>query len=138
MVRPPSLLCVTIVLLFQGIPRRLPVTDPILPGLAHVPFHDIVGRKLRREEQDAEKVLVCARPRRHSQRILCGCRLRLALKNGGDALPIERQADAKLVLVFQILGLVLAIKTWVQVYYRLDAVSAVLRHDNPFRCSFLL
>ena len=33
-VRPPSLLCLIIVLLFQGIPRRLPVTDPILPGLA--------------------------------------------------------------------------------------------------------
>ena len=103
-----------------------------------MPFHDIVGRTLRREEQDAEKVLVRARPRRHGRRILCGCRLRLALKNGGDALPMERQADAKLVLVFQKLGLVFAIKTWVQVYYRLDAVSAVLRNDNPFRCSFLL
>ena len=137
-VRSPSLLCVTIVLLFEGIPRRLPVTHPILPGLAHVLFHDIVGRTLRREEQDAEKVLVRARPRRHGRRILCGCRLRLALKNGGDALPMERQAHAKLVLVFQKLSLVFSIKTWVQVYYRLDAVSAILHHDNPFRCPFLL
>ena len=60
-------------------------------------FHDIVGRTLRREEQDAEKVLVRARPSCHGRRILCGCRLRRDLKNGGDALPMERQADAKLV-----------------------------------------
>ena len=96
-VRPPSLLCVTIVFLFQGIPRRLPVTDPILAGLAHELFYDIVGRTLCREEQDAEKILVRARPRR---RILCGYRLRLALKNGGDSLPMGRRAGAKLVLVF--------------------------------------
>ena len=38
-VRPPSLLYVTIVLIFEGIQRRLPVTDPpILPGLADVLF----------------------------------------------------------------------------------------------------
>ena len=111
-VRPPSLLSVTIVLLFQGIPRRLPVTDPILPGLSHVLFHDILGRMLRREEQNAEKILVRARPRRHGRRILCGCRLRLAQKNGSDALPMERQADAKFVLVFQKLGLIFAIKTY--------------------------
>ena len=134
-VRPPSLLCVTIVLLFQGISRRLPVTDPILPGLAHVPFYDIVGRTLCREEQCAETFLVRARPRRHSRRILCGYRLRLALKKGGDALPTERQADAKLVLVFQKVGLLFPIKTWVQVYYRLDPVSIMLRHDNPVRSS---
>ena len=63
--RPPSLLCVTIVVPFQGIPRRLPITDPIFLDLAHVLFHDIVGRTLRREERDAEKVLVRARQRRH-------------------------------------------------------------------------
>ena len=94
-----------------------------------------MGRTLCREEQDAEKILVRAGPRRHSWRILCGYRLRLALKNGGDALPMERQADAKLVLVFQKEGLVFAIKTWVQVYYHLDAVSIMLRHDNPVRSS---
>ena len=74
-------------------------------------FYDVMGRTLRREEQDAEKVLVRARPRRHSRRFLCDYRLRLALKNGGDALPMERQADAKLALVFQKVGLVFAIKT---------------------------
>ena len=110
-VRPPSLLCVTTVLRLQGITRQLPITDPILPGLAHMVFYDIVGRTLRREEQDAEKVLVRARPRRHSRRILGDYRLRLALKNGCDALPMERQADAKLALVFQKVVLVFAIKT---------------------------
>ena len=110
-VRPPNLLCVTIVLLLQGITRRLPVSDPIFPDLAHMIFYDIVGRTLRREEQDHEKVLVRARPRRHSRRILCDYRLRLTLKNGGDALPMERQADAKLALVLKIVSLVFAIKT---------------------------
>ena len=110
-VRPPSLFFVTITLLLQGIPRRLPVTDPILPDLAHVLSYDIVDRTLRRKEQGAKKVLVCARPRRHSRRILCDYRLRLALNNGGDALPMERQADAKLALVLKKVGLVFPVKT---------------------------
>ena len=98
-------------------------------------FYNIVGRTLGGEEQDVDKVLVRARPRRHGRRILFGCRLRLVLKNGGDPLPMERQADAKLVLVFQNVGLVFAIKTWAEVYYHLDAV--MLHHDNPVRCSLL-
>ena len=61
-------------------------------------FHNTVGRTLRREGQDAEKIIVRARPRRHGRRILCGCRLRLALKNDGDALSMERQADRSLSL----------------------------------------
>ena len=134
---PPNLVCVTIVLLFEGIPRRLPGTNPMLLGSSDVLFHEIVGKTLRLKEQDAEKVLVRARPRRHGLNILCGCRLRLVLKNGGDALPMERQVDTKLVLVLQKVGLVFAIKTWVQIYYRLDAVSIMLRHDNPARCSLL-
>ena len=135
MIRLHSLLCVTIVIRFKDIPRSLPATDPILPGLVHVRFHDIVVRTLRGEENYAEKILVRARPRHHARRILCVCRLRLALKNGSDALPMERQADAKFVLLFQNVGPCFATKTWVEVYYRLDAISVKLRHNNPVRYS---
>ena len=100
-------------------------------------LHDIVGRTLCRGEEDAETFVVRARPRRHGRRILCGCRFWLALKNSGDALPMERQTDVKLVLILKKAGLAFAMNTWVEVYYRLDAVSVMLRHDNPTRCSLL-
>ena len=101
MVRPSSLLGVAVVRLFQGILCCLSVTDPILPGLAHVLFYHVVGRTLRGEEQDAEEVLVRALPRCHGRGILSGWRLQIALENGGDALSMELQDDAKLVLVIQ-------------------------------------
>ena len=107
-----------------------PVTDPILPGLAHVPFHDVVGRTLRGEEQHAEEVLVRALPRCHARRVLCGCRFRIALENGRDVLPIERQDDAKPVLVLQTPDLIFAIKTWTEIQHCLDAVGIMLRHDT--------
>ena len=58
---------------------------PHLPGSCHVLFYDVVGRTLRGEEQNAEEVLVCALPRCHGRRILCDCRLWIALENGDDA-----------------------------------------------------
>ena len=129
MVRLSSLLGVAVVLLFQGIPCCLSVTDPILPGLAHVLFYHVVGRTLRGEEQDAEEVLVRALPRCHGRRILCGWRLRIALENGGDALLMERQDDAKLVLVIKKMRLIFAVKMWAELQHCLDVVDIMLRHD---------
>ena len=128
-VRPSSLLGVVVVLLFQGTPCCLPVTDPTLPGLAHGRFYDVVCRTLRGEEQDAAKVLVRALPCCHGRRSFCGCRLRIALNNGGDALLMERQDDAKPVLVFQELGLIFAVKTWAELRHCRDAVGIKLRRD---------
>ena len=130
LVSPSSILRVAVVLFFQGTPCCLQVTDPILSDLAHVPFHDVVGRTLRGEEQDAEKVLVCALPRCHGRRLLSGCLFRIALENDGDALPIERQDDAKPVLVLQKSGLIFAIKTWTEIQHCLDAVGIMLRNDT--------
>ena len=107
----------------------MPVTDPILSGLAHVLFYDVVGRTLRGEEQDAEEALVRALPRYHGRIILCGGWLRIALENGGDALPMERQDDAKPVLVFQTLGLIFAVKTSAELQHCHDAVGIMLHHD---------
>ena len=45
------------------------------------------------------------------RQILCGCRLRLTLWNGDEVLYMELQIDAKLLLVFQKVSLVFAIKT---------------------------
>ena len=129
-VSPSSLLRVAVVLLFQGTPCCLSVTDPILSGLVYVPFHDVVGRTLRGEEQDAEEVLVRALPRCHGRRSLCCCRLRIALENGGDVLPIERQDDAKPVILFQKLSLIFAVKMWTEIQLCLDAVSIMLRHHT--------
>ena len=42
---------------------------------------------------------------------------------------MERQDDAKSVLVFQKLGLIFAVKTWAELQHCLDAVGIVLRHD---------
>ena len=128
-VRPPSLLGLTVVLLFQGTLCCLPVTDLVLPGLTHVRFHDVAGRTLRGEEQDAEKILVRALPRCHDRRVLCDCRLQIALENGGDALPMERRDDAKPVLVFQKPGLIIAVKKWTELQHCLEAVGTMLRHD---------
>ena len=128
-VRPSSLLGVAVVLLFQGIPCCLSVTDTILPGLAHVLFYYVVGRTLRGEEQGAEDVLVRALPRCHGRRILCGWRLRIALENGGDALSMERQDDAKLVLVINKMHPIFAVKMWAELQYCLDVVGIMLRHD---------
>ena len=44
--RPPSLLCVAVALLFQVIPRRLPVTNPNLPGLAHMRLYVFAKRSV--------------------------------------------------------------------------------------------
>ena len=130
MVSPPSLFCVSVVLLVQGTPCCLPVTDPILPGFAHVRVYDVVGRTLRDEEQDAQEVVVPALPRCHGRSILCGCRRRIALENGGNALPIEQPDDAKPVFVFQKLGLIFAVKAWAEIQYCLDAVGIMSRHDT--------
>ena len=129
MVRPSSLLGVAVVLLFQGIPCCLSVTDPILPGLAHVLFYHVGGRTLRGEEQDAEEVLVRALPRCHGRRILCGWWLRIALENGGDALSMERQDDAKLVLIIQKVRLIFTVKMRAELQHCLDVVGIMLRHD---------
>ena len=128
MVSPPSLLRVAVLLLFQGTPCCLPVTDSIFPDLSNVLFYNVVGRTLR-EEQDAKNVFIRALPRCHGRRILCGCRLRIALENGGEALPIERQDCVKPVLVFQKLGFIFAVKTWAKLQYCLDAVGIMLHHD---------
>ena len=61
---------------------------------------------------------------------LCGCRLRVALENGGDALPIERPDEAKPVVVFQKVGLIFAVKTWAEIQHCLDAVGIMLCHDT--------
>ena len=92
-------------------------------------FRDVVGSTFLGEEQDAEEVLVRALSRCHGRRILCRCRLQIALENSGDALPIERQDDAKLVLVLQKLVLIFAVKTWAELQHCLDAVGIMLRHD---------
>ena len=129
MVRPSSLLRVTVVLLFQGISCCLSVTDTILPGLAHVLFYHVVGKTLPGEEQDAEEVLVRALPRCHGRRILCGWRLRIALEIGGDALSMERQDDAKLALVIQKMRLIFTVKMWAEFQRCLDVVGIMLRYD---------
>ena len=119
-----------VVLHFQGTPCCLPVTDPILPDFAHILFHDVVGRTLHGEEQNDEEVLVRALPRCHGgRRILCGCRLRITLENGGEVMPMGRQDDAKPVLVIQKLGLIFAVKTWAELQHCLDAVGIMLHHD---------
>ena len=92
-------------------------------------FYHVVGRTLRGEEQDAEEVLVRALPRCHGRRILCGWRLRIALENGGDALSMERQDDAKLALVIQKMRLIFAIKMWAELRHCLGVVGIMLRHD---------
>ena len=93
-------------------------------------FHDVVGRALRGQEHDAEEVLARALPRCHGLRMSCVSRLLIALKNGGGALLIERQDDAKPVLLFQTLGLIFAVKTWAELQHSLDAVGFMLRHDE--------
>ena len=137
LVRPPSLLGMAVLLLFQDTPFCLPVTDPILPGFALVLFHDVVGRTLRGEEQDTEKVLVRMLPRCYGRRSLCDCRLRIALENDGDALPMERQDDAKPVLVFQKLGLIFAVKMCAELQHCLDIVGIMLHHDTVGACGKL-
>ena len=134
---PSSLLRVAVVLVFQGTSCCLPVTDSIIPGLAHVLFHDVVGRTLRGEEQDAEEVPVHALPRCHGRRILCGCRLCIALENGGDALPVERQDDAKPVLEFQKLGLIFAVKTWTEIQHCCCCYFSHSAHWLPTRKKLL-
>ena len=129
MVRPSSLLGVAVVLFFQGIPCCLSVTDSILPGLVHVLFYHVVDRTLRGEVQDAEEVLVRALSRCHGRRIWCGWRLRIALENAGDALSMERQDDAKFVLVIQKMRLIFAVKMWAELQHCLDVVGIMLRHD---------
>ena len=85
----------------QKEPKNNVFVPLVVYWLAHILLCVTMGRTLRREEQDAGKLLVCARPRRHERKIWCGCWLRLAMKNGGDFLPTERQAGAKLVMAFQ-------------------------------------
>ena len=51
------------------------------------------------------------------------------LENGGDALSIEREDDAKLVLVIKKMRLIIAVKTWAELQHCLDAVGIMLRHD---------
>ena len=92
-------------------------------------FYHVVGRTLRGEEQDAEEVLVCALPPCHGGRILSSWRLRIALENGDDALPMERQDDAKLVLLIENMRLIFAVKTWAELQHCLDVVGIMLRHD---------
>ena len=102
---------------------------PHPPGSCHLLFYHVVGRTLRGEEQYAEEVLVRALPRCHGRRISGGWRLRIALENGGDVLSMERQDDAKLVLVIPKMRLIFAVKMWAELQHYLDVVDIMLRHD---------
>ena len=92
-------------------------------------FHGVVGKTLRGEIQDAKKVLVRAPLRCHGRRTLCRCRLRIALKNGDNALPMERQDDPNIVLLLKKLDLIFTVKTRAELQHCLDTVGIMLRHD---------
>ena len=51
------------------------------------------------------------------------------MENGGDALPMERQDDAKLVPVIQKMRLIFAVKTWAELQHCLNVVGIMLCHD---------